>query len=533
MNAKIRILSFLMAAVMIFGCLPMTAFATGVNAVAECTHADENKDCLCDTCSETYHPNVNGQCTSCGIWNFETSRIESNETTDVYNVTQSDKGNATGVVVSELDYIDDSTVRPQKYASYLSIASDPVDSSNKVLKVDNVTIGSSYNSLFTVTPYVENEEGNVYVLEYSVYVQSHNNNNSTPLRNYIESDPVDSDATRKYSTAIYYIKANNVKYFRLGNSADTKANLTIGQWLRTRFVYDKAAGKYYSYFSFDNGLSWIYANQNTYSGAVDQMGLQFLPYNTTGVLYIDDMLVYKTDDAATVMFGGENLKKQLASAKSGETVKLFCDVNYSGGYINVPAGVTLDLNGYDLTAEGISLFNGASIIDGQATKGLLKVPQGNFATANATYKMLPIWNGEGYILTDVTPDGHLYTAETLDTLGENQIKAYFRPQFGDSAVTDFVNLLSDGAANNGLSWTVEIDCLKGDAVAQTISFAVPDASIGNIYTDYLQDNPPYITLTVGGAGSNFDSYSVRLVIESDCGITYSKVIGTYTPAVAE
>ena len=53
MNAKIRILSLLVAAVMIFGCLPMTAFATGDEAEAllqSAEHFDKDGDYACDNC---------------------------------------------------------------------------------------------------------------------------------------------------------------------------------------------------------------------------------------------------------------------------------------------------------------------------------------------------------------------------------------------------------------------------------------------------------------------------------------------------
>lgn len=524
MNAKIRILSLLVAAVMIFGCLPMTAFATGDEAAAEANaqinHGDLNND---------------GRCDYCGVWAFEANAMESSDNID-FSVILADSSLA---CADPINYIGNSSTRPSEYprGALLYLKDDPADSTNTVLALNMTRYTFDQSNLSSVvwTPSVEDESGNLVVFEFDMYI-----NDSTQKTNQFMFVFNFADGTQKVPNATYTWTST----FRLVADSSSSYSFNKQVWTRVRIVADNNANTVKYYISHDNGVTYNECTTDSQSvtttpAAVTSIGFAAKSYVNTNV-YFDDVVCVKTTEDYLTKGTGEydcgtthSFDDAIANASAGQTVSLLADVDLIGSYVNVPAGVTLDLNGHNLTADGISLFGDAAITDSAVNKGSLVVPQGNFATANATYKMLPIWNGEGYILTDVTPDGHLYTAETLDTLGENQIKAYFRPQFGDSAVTDFVNLLSDGAANNGLSWTVEIDCVKGDAVAQTISFAVPDASIGNIYTDYLADNPPYITLTVGGAGSNFDSYSVRLVIESDCGITYSEVIGTYTPAVAE
>ena len=528
MNAKIRILSLLVAAVMIFGCLPMTAFATGDEAAAEANaqinHGDLNND---------------GRCDYCGVWAFEANAMDSSDELDFNVLFQKTASTTTDIIAEPIKSISSQNTRPTEYGygATVYLNTDPKNSSNTVLTLFNNKASNSQENLSSVTftPHSNEENANLFVFEFDMYLNTSvsKNNHFVWTFNFEDGTKVTNNATYRWTSTC-----------RLNaDSAGTYAFATQ-EWVRVRIVADNDANtiKYYILRAGDaNYNECVPTKDAILESTSDVVGIALAPKsNLTSQVYFDNIVCIKTTEDYLTKTAGEydcgtthTFEDAIANASAGQTVSLLADIDLTGSYVTVPAGVTLDLNGFNLTADGISLFGDAAITDSAVNKGSLVVPQGNFATTNATYKMLPIWNGEGYILTDVTPDGHLYTAETLDTLGENQIKAYFRPQFGDSAVTDFVNLLSDGVANNGLSWTVEIDCVKGDAVAQTISFAVPDASIGNIYTNYYEDNPPYITLTVGGAGSNFDSYSVRLVIESDCGITYSEVIGTYTPAVAE
>jgi len=106
----------------------------------------------------------------------------------------------------------------------------------------------------------------------------------------------------------------------------------------------------------------------------------------------------------------------------------------------------------------------------------------------------------------------------------------FKPGFTG---IDAATLFADGAADNGLHWAVEIDCIKEGAVVQTIRFDVAnegEAGSGAIGSVYGTENA--ISLTVGGA-TNFESYSIRMVIEADCGITYSEVMCVYPVVSAE
>lgn len=544
MNAKIRILSLLVAAVMIFGCLSMTAFATGDEATnaAEAllqtnNHADENAD---------------GRCDFCGIYGFNTEKIETAAgVIDIKNAPWAGGINTDETTFKITNYVDTSS-RPttHKYGPWWNIVDNPTNNNDRVLQLharDNS--GATYASHIVFTPETQVEDGDLIVFEYDFYQNSGSKTgvNSFYYYNVYADDTVVSNINAVYTAGSKVDTdgdgTGDTDGVRLLADAKGVYYMPYATWFRVRMVYDNTAKKIYTYISPDGGATFNQCSSVTNYASAESTITQVGFSNKTGfisTMSFDNIRCVKT--TAEFLNNTSNdydceatytIKDALAKASEGDLITLVTDVDLTGSYVNVPAGVTLDLNGHNLTAEGVALFNGASIIDSAVNKGSLVVPQGNFATANATYNMLPLWNGEAYILTEVAHNGYLYTAETLDTLGENQIKVYFRPELGDSAATNFVNLLSDGAADNGLSWTVEIDCVKGDAVAQTISFAVPDASIENIYSKYLEDNPPYITLTVSGAGTNFDSYNVRLVIESDCGITYSEAIGIYTPAVAE
>ena len=75
----------------------------------------------------------------------------------------------------------------------------------------------------------------------------------------------------------------------------------------------------------------------------------------------------------------ETVETAVADAKAGETVQLLCDANATAFF--VWSGITLDLNGYKLTAYGIAAsFADANIIDSSdANTGLLVIPEKAFS----------------------------------------------------------------------------------------------------------------------------------------------------------
>ena len=218
--------------------------------------------------------------------------------------------------------------------------------------------------------------------------------------------------------------------------------------------------------------------------------------------------------------GYDSFAEAIGAAKDGDTILLNKDVVYSSelGLLNA---VKIDLNGHTLTANAVALFaSNASIVDSGATKGLVVVPKGYLAMSNSTGSMLPIWSEAdgGYVFVDVE-------AKNLPTeIDEDSFKIVFRPEF--DLASNAADFFKDGAENNGISIIVRINCIKGGAVAQSLSFLAPETNVQSIYT-----NNKALAFTVNGADDSFDSYEVVVVLQSDTGMEISEVIGSFAGGV--
>ena len=144
-----------------------------------------------------------------------------------------------------------------------------------------------------------------------------------------------------------------------------------------------------------------------------------------------------------------------AAAELGEpaTVTLLAEID--AWDILVTPGITLDLNGFELRANYVAVFNGAHIIDSSADNtGKLCVGADSviISTNNA---QLPVWNGEAYVFSAVD-----FTRSKLDpnvAVTADQFGYAFQPQFA-AAVKE---LLSNGAEDNGVSIEVRISWETG------------------------------------------------------------------------
>jgi hypothetical protein len=109
-------------------------------------------------------------------------------------------------------------------------------------------------------------------------------------------------------------------------------------------------------------------------------------------------------------------------------------------------GITLDLNGYTLTAEYLVVASGATVLDGGAQcagGGILKIPEENLIFARENGQgVIPVWNGnDGYLFTKVTFQQVAYPA------GSGAAQYMFLPSFSNAEVSA---LLADGCGDNGL-----------------------------------------------------------------------------------
>ena len=101
------------------------------------------------------------------------------------------------------------------------------------------------------------------------------------------------------------------------------------------------------------------------------------------------------------------LKKALAEAGSGQTVKILSNTGVSTDTYLIPSGVTLDLSGYNVTANYVSVFGGSIIdtgrtVEGATVYGSLVVASNKLAYQSDNITYLPVYTGTGYKFVPVT-----------------------------------------------------------------------------------------------------------------------------------
>lgn len=138
----------------------------------------------------------------------------------------------------------------------------------------------------------------------------------------------------------------------------------------------------------------------------------------------------------------------LAEASAGETVVLAADAEER--LVQVPADVTLDLNGKTLTASYATSFG--DIIDSSADNTGLLAVDSERAMFTAENRELPVNCGDGYRFVKVT--------QFNEAVDEEANKYYFQPLFEEAAV----EILKKHSEENGVSIRIYVAWQKGDEV---------------------------------------------------------------------
>ena len=199
----------------------------------------------------------------------------------------------------------------------------------------------------------------------------------------------------------------------------------------------------------------------------------------------------------------------IAAAKPGETVKLLRDAEVNG--VLVKEGVTVDLNGNELTADYLVAFADSQVID-SVGGGLLKSRNVRLAADNA---QMPVWVEEdgGYRFFTMK-DSQLYYTQSA-----TGFVFIAKPVLGKAANAPYMAL-----ANNGLSVKARMSwkSAAGNDVEQF--FVLKGEDVQKIYSDTNQ----IIQLTVNGAGAYIGRLSTTMVIESETGVIWAGVPLLYT-----
>ena len=206
----------------------------------------------------------------------------------------------------------------------------------------------------------------------------------------------------------------------------------------------------------------------------------------------------------------ETLEEALAAATAGDTVKLLADAEVTE--LILSDKITLDLNGYDLTAGYLVAFGDSGIIDSAPGVGLLKSKHVRLAANNP---MMPIWvEADGGYRIFTMKDSQLYLSQS-----ESGFVFIAKPVLGKAANAPYMAL-----ADNGLSVKARMSwkSAAGNDVEQF--FVLKGEDVQKIYSDTNQ----IIQLTVNGAGAYIGRLSTTIVIESETGVIWAGVPLLYT-----
>ena len=202
-----------------------------------------------------------------------------------------------------------------------------------------------------------------------------------------------------------------------------------------------------------------------------------------------------------------SLDEALLAATSGQTVKLLADATVAT--LILGEGVTLDLNGFKLTATYVASFG--TITDTSKMAGKIIVAKTRIHL-NADNAAMPIWDVDGYRFAVMNMQGKRLD----DGSDETMFSVEFRPTVGDTDLN--VQYFADGMENNGLKLEIHLEWMDGE-IAKDENIYVPESVLQNIYL-----NSRMITYTVTGIAQTVANVRVSIVLISETGVQISQTI---------
>ena len=231
-----------------------------------------------------------------------------------------------------------------------------------------------------------------------------------------------------------------------------------------------------------------------------------------GALDVQNFFVHVQSDsvAVNVDTGTEyaSVSEAMDAAKSGETVKLLTDC--TEGTVLVIPGVTLDMNGFTLTAEYLVAFNGAHVIDTLGTGRLAAAMNG--VVLDEGNGMVPVYDGEGYIFTKA---GFQIKQAAYEGDGV-KLSAVACP-----VSMDAVELLKNGAADNDLKVEIILSWDTADGTGSQ-EFVFTDEVVAQVYSSNRGTWSKYgqmFSMTVTGIGS-IENLRANIALVSGTNVRY-------------
>jgi len=209
-----------------------------------------------------------------------------------------------------------------------------------------------------------------------------------------------------------------------------------------------------------------------------------------------------------------DITEALFEAAENETVVILQNVEFS--VVTVPENVTLDLNGYTLTAKYVTCF-GHIIDSSDDNTGLLKVAESKFLIQE-TNKQLPVKTDEGYSFFEVTKFNVRYLEEST--------KFVFQPFIEQSAH----ELIKNKKAASGVSINVRVTWTQSTG-KRSQDFVYTYDKVEKYFDSYSVRNDverygQMFTLVMRGT-EDFEDLTFSAVVTSNTGVELSS-----TPIVA-
>lgn len=200
----------------------------------------------------------------------------------------------------------------------------------------------------------------------------------------------------------------------------------------------------------------------------------------------------------------ETVEKAL-SAATGGTVRLATDARVDTAILK--PGVTLDLNGFTLTADAMIVVNGATVLDGGASctgGGLLKIAKENLLFGkNNGQGIIPVWNGaDGYIFTKVI------FQQMARPAGTGAAQYIFLPAFSNKEAAE---LMADGGADNDV--TIKVCMTWADGQSKQF-YTYSDDFVAQVFDG--TDRYAFDLQVTGIAG--IADMTASPVVATDCGV---------------
>ena len=211
------------------------------------------------------------------------------------------------------------------------------------------------------------------------------------------------------------------------------------------------------------------------------------------------------------------LQDALNAANTNDVLQLLQAVTENA--VAVTKGVTLDLNGFTLTADYFVAFAGTDVTDSTGN-GLLKCSETQLASDN-TY--MPVWDNAagGYRLFPVVSRQFYYPQH------EDGFTFYAKPFLGSAAN----NALMTQDGGTGLEFKI---CMRWTNSGNTVEqfFAYTDDQVKAAYAPYdsSASNEPFFYLNVTGARPYKDNLKTTCYIKSETGVVWQVVGETFTGA---